>query len=304
MLFFLMALFALALALSLLGAIPQSPRPLLFHAVLLLAVCWLSNLAFAWAFRAESHTESVLISAFILMLISSASTPTSFADLEFPLFAGIWAMSSKYLFAVRRQPIFNPAAFGIFCASFLTTTAANWWIGNIWSLGVVLAGGCLLLRKMRCFDLVISFCGTVLLVSTLLAPAGYVWTFELGNRGAIRVAVLYLRHAHRAAHPAHRAKLANSFRHARRSSIRPGDAFRSIAVFAGECPLGGESSCRNSQMAEAEAAGAAKRRIIRPQRGSVVGLDPALLLQKHCEGMVAGSAPKIRRNPPKAAASI
>lgn len=187
MLFFLMALFALALALSLLGAIPQSPRPLLFHAVLLLAVCWLSNLAFAWAFRAESHTESVLISAFILMLISSASTPTSFADLEFPLFAGIWAMSSKYLFAVRRQPIFNPAAFGIFCASFLTTTAANWWIGNIWSLGVVLAGGCLLLRKMRCFDLVISFCGTVLLVSTLLAPAGYVWTFnsEIVARSAL-----------------------------------------------------------------------------------------------------------------------
>jgi Na+-transporting NADH:ubiquinone oxidoreductase subunit NqrB len=187
MLSFLVALFALALALSLLGAIPQLPRSLLFHAVLLLAVCWLSNLAFAGAFRAKSHTESVLISAFILILISSPTAPISFSGLEFPLFAGIWAMASKYLFAIQRQPIFNPAAFGAFCASLLTTGVASWWIGNYWSLGVVSAGGCLLLRKMRCFDLVISFCGAVLLVSTLLAPPGYAWTFdsEIVTRSAL-----------------------------------------------------------------------------------------------------------------------
>lgn len=187
MLSFLVALFALALALSLLGAIPQSPRPLLSHTTLLLAVCWLINLAFARAFGAKSHAESVLISAFILILIISPPTSISFAGLEFSLVAGIWAMASKYLFTIQRQPIFNPAAFGVFCASLLTKGAASWWIGNTWSFGVVLAGGYLLLRKIRCFDLLISFCGTVLLVSTLLAPAGYVWTFdaEIVTRSAL-----------------------------------------------------------------------------------------------------------------------
>jgi Na+-translocating ferredoxin:NAD+ oxidoreductase RnfD subunit len=187
MLFFLMALFALALTLSLLGAIPQSPKPLLFYASLLLFACWLANLAFAWAFAAKSNTESVLISALILILISSPSQPDSLQGLEFPLLAGIWAMASKYLFAVRHQPIFNPAALGVVCASILTTGAASWWIGNYWSLGMVLAGGYLLLRKMRCFDLVISFCGAVLLVSTLLAPVGYAWTFdaEIVTRSAL-----------------------------------------------------------------------------------------------------------------------
>ncbi|HVZ28550.1 MAG TPA: hypothetical protein VG798_07850, partial [Rhizomicrobium sp.] len=187
MLVFLGVLLATALAFSVLGLIPQSPLPLLIHAVVLLTGCWLSNLAFARSFQARSNPESVLISALILILIISPAAPVSWTGLEFPLLAAVWAMASKYLLTVQRQAVFNPAAFGVFCASLLTKTAASWWVGNYWSLGVVLIGGCLLLRKMRCFDLVISFCGAVLLVSTLLAPPGFAWMFdrEIVTRSAL-----------------------------------------------------------------------------------------------------------------------
>lgn len=176
MLFFLALLLTASLTLSCLRAIPQSPLPLAAHISLLLAVCWLGNLAFSRAFHAKSNPESVLISALILALIISPSGQLSWAGLELPLLAGLWAMASKYLFG--RRPLFNPAAFGVFCAGLLTKSAASWWVGNYWLFGVVLVGGFFLLRKMRCFDLVLSFCGSVLVVSTLLAPAGYAWMFD------------------------------------------------------------------------------------------------------------------------------
>jgi Na+-transporting NADH:ubiquinone oxidoreductase subunit NqrB len=187
MLLFLSALLTTALVLSVMGLIPQSPLPLLTHTGLLLAGCWVSNLAFAGSFQARSNPESVLISALILILIVSPAAPPSWTGLEFPLLAAVWAMASKYLLTIQRQVLFNPAAFGVFGASLLTKGVASWWVGNYWSLGVVLIGGCLLLRKMRCFDLVISFCAAVLFVSTLLAPAGFAWMFdrEIVTRSAL-----------------------------------------------------------------------------------------------------------------------
>lgn len=187
MLVFLAGLLLTALGLSLLGVIRQSPSALVFHTGLLLGVCWLSSLIFARAFQARSNPESVLISALILALIISPAVPLSWKGLELPLFAGVWAMASKYLFTVQRQPLFNPAAFGVFCASLLVKGAASWWVGNYWSLGVVLVGGLLLLRKMRCLDLVLSFCGTVLAVSALMAHPGFAWLFtsEMVTRSAL-----------------------------------------------------------------------------------------------------------------------
>lgn len=187
MLVFLATLLMAALVLSLLGMIAPSPLALVLHTGFLLAVCWLGNLAFARAFDAGSNSESVLISALILALILSPAKALSWSGLELPLFAGLWAMASKYLFRFQRQPIFNPAAFGAFCASALVNSPASWWVGNTWSLGFVLAGGLFVLRKIRGLDLALSFGGTVLAVCALLAPPGFARLFvsEIVTRSAL-----------------------------------------------------------------------------------------------------------------------
>lgn len=178
MLYFLASLFALALGLSLAGKIAQTPAALALHAGLMLAICWAGNQVFAAAFKVHTNPDSVLITALILVLVISPPTPLSLETLELPLFAGLWAMASKYLFTLQRRAIFNPAAFGIWAASLLTGTAASWWVGNLWSLGLVLAGGLLVLRKMRCLDLVLPFAVTVLVVSTLSVRLGFAFLFD------------------------------------------------------------------------------------------------------------------------------
>ena len=76
------------------------------------------------------------------------------------VFASIWAMASKYVFAVDRRHIFNPAAFGVAASALLLNQPATWWIGgNLAMLPLVVVGGVLLVRKLRRFDLVGVFHG-------------------------------------------------------------------------------------------------------------------------------------------------
>ncbi|TGP82944.1 hypothetical protein EN865_34270, partial [bacterium M00.F.Ca.ET.222.01.1.1] len=83
-------------------------------------------------------------------------------------FASVWAISSKYILAVGRKHLFNPAALGVALAAFLLDRPATWWVGgNVWLLPLVLLGGILVGRKLRRFDLVATFFGVAL--ATILA---------------------------------------------------------------------------------------------------------------------------------------
>ena len=110
-LYYLVVLFGMAALFGLFGMLPYSPADLAFSTLLILAVCWATNTIFAKGFGATPNVESVYITGFILALIITPVTPTNYAGIGFLIFASAWAMASKYILAIGKKHIFNPAAF-------------------------------------------------------------------------------------------------------------------------------------------------------------------------------------------------
>jgi len=112
-------------------------------------------------FEAPVNTESVYITALILALIISPAR--SIADVIFLEWAAIWAMASKYIVAVGKKHLFNPAAIAVVLTAFVIGGSASWWIGTGVMAPFVIIGGLLIVRKMRRGDLVYSFFMTALI---------------------------------------------------------------------------------------------------------------------------------------------
>jgi ferredoxin-NADP reductase len=141
-------LFVAGLVFSLLGVVlPGSALAMLAHAAVIFAVCGLTGLVFSAIFRIRAHTESTLITAGLLYFILP---PT----LELPALggaaiAGVVAVASKYLLAIRGRHIFNPAAVGAFVVGFTGLTFGAWWPGNPWMLPFVVVLAFLILFRTR-----------------------------------------------------------------------------------------------------------------------------------------------------------
>lgn len=170
------ALIGVAMLLGALGILAMSPLMLLFSLAYITAICILTNALFAKMFDAPTNVESLYITALILVLL--ISPPNAFLDgafLELAGWASVWAMASKYLFAVRRKHLFNPAAFGVAIPALFLDAAASWWIATPAMMPVVLILGLILTRKMQRFDLFLSFLLVALL--TILIPHWSTATF-------------------------------------------------------------------------------------------------------------------------------
>ena len=157
-LYYLIALLVIAGAFGFTGTIQYQPLALLFSTIFILVVCWIMNKFFAYMFDAPDNVESVYITALILALIISPIQGLgdgSFFALA--TWASVWAIASKYIFAIRKKHIFNPAAFGVVVTALFLGLSATWWIGTVIMLPFVVIGGLLLVRKIRRFDLVCSF---------------------------------------------------------------------------------------------------------------------------------------------------
>jgi ferredoxin-NADP reductase len=157
-LLYLAALLGAAFVFAVLGWLPMDPAALAFSSVIAVGASWLANRVFAAAFEVPVNTESVYITALIVVLIF---TPVGSNDLEGMgalVFASVWAVASKFVFALGRRHIFNPAAFGAVVTALLLDHPASWWIaGAPLLLPVVIVGGLLTLRKLERFDLVATF---------------------------------------------------------------------------------------------------------------------------------------------------
>jgi len=85
------------------------------------------------------------------------------------LSAGLIALASKYILAIRGKHVFNPAALGAVVVVFFFEQGATWWAGgNLPMLPLVLIGGILVARKLRHADLILAFLGVALL--SILLP--------------------------------------------------------------------------------------------------------------------------------------
>lgn len=168
----LLFLLAAALGLSALGILSFSPVQLGYSVALIFIVAWIVNKVFAYFFDAPSNPESTYITALILALI--ITPPQGFGDTQFLMLAGwaaAWAIVSKYIFAIRKKHIFNPAAFGVAVPALFLNQAASWWVGTPWMLPFVLIGGFLVARKVRRLGMVGMFLGAFL-VTTIVLSSG------------------------------------------------------------------------------------------------------------------------------------
>lgn len=179
-LYYLMALLGAAFAFGFLRLVPHDPLALTFTTALTVGACWLTNKAFALVFEVPANNESVYITALILALIVDPVAVTDLKGIAAIAFASVWAISSKYILAVGRKHLFNPAAVGVALSALLLNQPATWWVGgNPWLLPLVLIGGILVVRKLRRLDLVATF--LVVALATVLAttePAQYAAAFK------------------------------------------------------------------------------------------------------------------------------
>ncbi len=184
MLYFLMALVAIAVALAFLGLLPYSPWYMLLHIGVLYASCKALNPLFAKLFNVKANWESSAITALILSLIIGPVTPL--ADIWKLVVIGAIAMLSKFLLVYQRRHLFNPAAVAVVIGALTLGMGASWWVGTSCMLPFVLLGGLLFLRKTRWFHLSATFIVTYLL--TLIGwysysgfPAGEIHQYILNT---------------------------------------------------------------------------------------------------------------------------
>jgi glycine betaine catabolism B len=170
-LYYVAGLLAVAAVLSLLKVLPFDATAIVFSAVLASAVCWLVNLIFAKVFSTPVNVESPFITAMIIALIMNPVTATDAAGVGGIVCASVWAVSAKFMLAIGKKHLFNPAALGVALTGLLIGQPATWWVaGNLTLLPCVLIGGLLIARKLQRFDLIGLFVATNLVTIAVLTP--------------------------------------------------------------------------------------------------------------------------------------
>lgn len=163
-LYYVLVIWLTALFLSFFGLLPYTPVTLAASGVFIVGVCLLTNAIFAHVFEAPSNTESAYTTGIILALIIAPIRSAN--GLIFLGLAAFLAMASKYIIALNKKHIFNPAAFAAALSIIVLGQSANWWVGNLYMFPFVFIGGLLMVRKLRRFDLVLSF--LIFAIATIL----------------------------------------------------------------------------------------------------------------------------------------
>ncbi|HEY4503479.1 MAG TPA: RnfABCDGE type electron transport complex subunit D [Candidatus Paceibacterota bacterium] len=144
--------------LSFFNALPFNALYFILSLVFITIICFLANLIFARVFHAETNAESFYITALILTLIlNPIKDLTDVSYWGFLFWVSVWSMASKYIFAIGKKHIFNPVAFAVTLSALTLNHSASWWIGTLYMLPFVVVGGILITRKIRRFDLVLTF---------------------------------------------------------------------------------------------------------------------------------------------------
>ncbi len=177
--YYVAGLWLAALALSVFNLLPYTPLEFIISAAFILSICFLTNYIFARVFGAPTNIESIYATALILALIMAPMKSAQY--LPFLFWASVFAMASKYILAINKKHLFNPAALAVALTAFTINRSANWWISSVYLLPFVIVGGLLVVRKIRRFDLVLSFFAVALfsiLVSAFLQRGTPLVTFE------------------------------------------------------------------------------------------------------------------------------
>ncbi len=143
---------------SLLGILPYEPILFLAGVTFIISISLIFNELFSFIFKAPTNVESVYITALILVLIITPIKDIgNISYWMFLFWAAVLSVASKYIFAIGKKHIFNPAAFAVAITALTINQYASWWIGTLIMAPFVIVGGLLVVRKIRRSDMVISF---------------------------------------------------------------------------------------------------------------------------------------------------
>ncbi len=160
------AISLLSVLLGFFGVLAYGGVSLLLSLILLIAVCAFINYLFSFLFKAPTNIESVFITAYILFFVLAPLASVS--DAWWLAATAAVAMASKYILAIKKRHVFNPAALGVFVTALFGSNLAIWWVATPVLLPVVAILGLLVVRKIRRFDLFFSY-----LVVSVVATALY-----------------------------------------------------------------------------------------------------------------------------------
>jgi len=132
---------------------------------ILLVVCFVTNYFFSKIYKAPTNSESNFITAFILFFIITPELVPK--TLGFLVISAILAIASKYILAIGKKHIFNPAAFALFALPFFGSGDAIWWVGSAVLLPFTLVFGFLVLRKIQRFSLFFAFFGVTVVTMSI-----------------------------------------------------------------------------------------------------------------------------------------
>jgi len=171
MLYCLSFLWAIGLIFSFFGIMPFDPLNLIFSLFLILIFSLLINRIFSWLFKTHSNVESTYITALILALIIGPEK--SLNGFLFLIFVSAIAIASKYLLAINKKHIFNPAAFAVVVSAYVVNYYPSWWIGDKHMIIFVLLLGILIVIKLQRTDLVLSF-----LIVFIITSSGFTTSWQ------------------------------------------------------------------------------------------------------------------------------
>lgn len=160
-LYYLYGLLGLGIVFSSFNLLAFSLINLIGTSLFIILICWVFNRIFSLVFEVPTNQESYLITALILCLIISPAKDLS--DLPFIIWASIWSIAGKFILAINKKHIFNPAALGVALPAFFMSGSASWWVGTQLMFPFTLLG-LLIVRKIHRFDLVFYFFTSAALV--------------------------------------------------------------------------------------------------------------------------------------------
>lgn len=144
-------LYAVSVVFGFFGWLPYNGVALLLHCLVLLIACVGTNMLCFRLLRIPTNTESVFITVLILAFL--VWPLSSLSALIITFLVGVLAMASKYILAIKKVHVFNPAAFAVFVLGIVGQGITIWWAGSLVLLPFVLMIGVLIVRKIRREDM-------------------------------------------------------------------------------------------------------------------------------------------------------
>lgn len=166
-LYSLLILAAISILFGFLHIVAFSAPMMVLSLITIVGICYGTNYLFSSMLRIPANTESSLITGLILFFV--LSPVTNVKGLPIFLLTGVIAMASKYLFAIHKRHLFNPAAIALVMIGIMGSGESIWWIGTPSLLPFVALLGFAVVWKIRRFPMVLTYILTAIL--TILASA-------------------------------------------------------------------------------------------------------------------------------------